>query len=217
MVWMKQVLIYPDRFFGERSEMGTNLKVPFFIVLIVAVINAIDNVVLVHALTYRLSGYVVLFKVLFIAIIAIRTLVIPFIEWAFYAGIFYVISMLFRGEGSFKRVFEFTGYGFIPYIIIQLMGFAVTMTIFPEITALPESWIENPEILKQMIIQNQLMTVSSIITIFLMLWRAYIWIFGIKHARNISTKHAMITVGIPVGIGLIIIIAARFFNFLSMF
>jgi hypothetical protein len=34
------------------------------------------------------------------------------------------------------------------------------------------------------------------------MWRVNIWIFGTKHARNISTKHAVITIGVPVGIGL---------------
>lgn len=35
------------------------------------------------------------------------------------------------------------------------------------------------------------------------LWSAYIWIFGIKHARNISTRGALITIGVPVGISIV--------------
>jgi hypothetical protein len=31
-----------------------------------------------------------------------------------------------------------------------------------------------------------------------MLWSANIWVFGLKHARNLSTRNAVITVAIPV-------------------
>jgi hypothetical protein len=31
-----------------------------------------------------------------------------------------------------------------------------------------------------------------------MLWSANIWVFGLKHARTLSTRDAVITVAIPV-------------------
>ncbi len=33
-----------------------------------------------------------------------------------------------------------------------------------------------------------------------MLWSANIWVFGLKHARNLSTKNALITVAIPMAV-----------------
>lgn len=214
MANITNVLTNPDRFFSEQSARETNLKVSFLIVLLVAIINAIDSVIIFNALTSKPPDYAAQFIGISTAIIAIKSLAGPFIEWTFYAGIFYIISTLFKGEGSFKRLLEFVGYGFILTIIMQLIGLAVTMIVLPTMIELPtfESWFENPEPLKQMLKQNQLIVVSSIISILLMLWSAYIWIFGIKHARNISTKHAMLTVGVPVGIGLILIIILRFFS-----
>ena len=41
------------------------------------------------------------------------------------------------------------------------------------------------------------------ITIVFLLWSANIWIFGMKHARNLTLKNAAITVGVPVGIYII--------------
>jgi len=51
------------------------------------------------------------------------------------------------------------------------------------------------------------MQASGIIGILLVLWSANIWIFGIKHVRNVSTKNALITVGVPVGIYIVHLIS----------
>ena len=209
---MANVLTNPDRFFAELSAKDTNLKIPFAIVLVVAIIDAIDKVVMVSAITPTLPSDVAQFAGIFAVVIAIKALVYSFIDWFIYAGIFYVISTLFKGEGSFKRVLEFTGYGFIPTIITSVVASAATMTVLPIIG----TWFENPELMKQTLMQNPVMHVSAIISILLMLWSAYIWIFGIKHARYISTKHALITVGVPVGLYLIFVIITRFFIFPTM-
>ena len=130
---------------------------------------------------------------------AIGGLLMQFIMWLLYAGVFYAISILFKGEGSFKRCLEFTGYGFIPTIIGAIIGLAVMMTVLPTI----EFSLEDPQLFQQTLMQDPLIQASTVIGILLMLWSANIWIFGVKHARNLSTKDALITVGVPVGLYLI--------------
>ncbi|HDJ37746.1 MAG TPA: YIP1 family protein, partial [Methanosarcinales archaeon] len=124
---------------------------------------------------------------IFAVIGAIGGLIMQFIGWLLYAGVFYAISMLFKGTGSFKRVFEFVGYGFIPMIIATVIGVAATLAVLPTIEFSPGTPHMHP-----------LTLAATIIQILLLLWSANIWIFGIKHARNPSTKYAIITVlGIP--------------------
>lgn len=209
---MKNVLTNPNGFFSELSIKDINLKNSFLIVLIVATIEVIDTMLIVNSMTSTLSGYETQFVNIIKAIFAIKELIVHFIWWFIYAGIFYAISTLFGGTGSFKRVFEFVGYGFIPMIIVSLIGLIVTIIVLPTI----ELSIENVELMKETLMQNKLMEMSSIISIPLQLWSAIIWIFGIKYARNISTKHSVMTVGIPVGIGLTCTIIARFFMFDSL-
>jgi len=196
---MTNVLTNPDGFFSELSAKDTNLKTPFFIVIVAAIVGAISAAMMVSAVISSLPKEVSVIASIFAVIGAIMGLIMPFIGWLLYAGVFYAISMLFNGTGSFKRVFEFVGYGFIPMIIATVIGVAVMMTVLPTI----EFSLEDPQLFQQTLMQNPLMQASSIIGILLTLWSANIWIFGIKHARNISTKNALITVGVPVGLYLL--------------
>ena len=58
----------------------------------------------------------------------------------------------------------------------------------------------DPKFIEQTLMQDPSMQVSTIIGILLMLWSANIWIFAVKHARNLSARNALITVGVPVGL-----------------
>jgi hypothetical protein len=40
--------------------------------------------------------------------------------------------------------------------------------------------------------------ITTLISIVFLLWSANIWIFGIKHARNLTPRDAALIVGIPV-------------------
>ena len=196
---MTNVLTNPDRFFAELSAKDAKLMTPFVIVLVAAIIAAISAMMMVDVMTSSLPEEVAAFAGIGAAVGAIAGLIMQFIMWLLYTGVFYVISMFFSGEGSFKRCLEFIGYGFIPSIIAAIIGLVVMMTVLPTI----ELSIENPELFQQTLMSNPLMQASAVIGIFLTLWSANIWIFGIKHARNLSARNALITVGVPVGLYLL--------------
>ena len=196
---MTNVLTNPDGFFSELSAKDTKLVTPFAIVLVAAIIAAISAVTMMNVITPALPEETVPFAGMIATISVVMALIVMFILWLLYAGAFYVISIFFSGEGTFKRCLEFTGYGFIPTIVSAAIGLAVGIIVYPTI----DFSVENPELLKQALMQDPLMQASAVIGIFLTLWSANIWIFGIKHARNLSTRDALITVGVPVGLYLI--------------
>ncbi len=152
---MTDILTNPDRFFAELSQRDVNMVIPLLI-LIAANITA------------RVTGIV--------AIINLLTLITL---WLLCTGVFYVISIFFGGEGSFKRCLEFVGYGFIPIFVLLWIRPVIFLTLPPTI---------------------DFSSVYTIIGILLLMWSANIWIFGIKRARNLSARNALITVGVPVGI-----------------
>ena len=121
------------------------------------------------------------------------------VSWLLYAGVFYTISALLRGVGSFRRVLEFTGYGFIPAIIAPVIGLAAVWLAYPGIDF---SAIE-PQLMKQTLMRNPLMKASDIAGILFLLWSAVIWIFGVKHACDISRRTATVTVVLPVAVYLL--------------
>jgi hypothetical protein len=143
---MANPLTNPDRFFAGISGREPNLLVPFVIVLITAIIPAIAEVICYfHAAA---------------AGIAVE-LVAPFIVWFLFAGAFYAISIFFGGVGSFKRVLEFAGYGFIPQIPSAIFNAIIIHALLPTLASLPQ--FPTYEI--------------AIIGLLLFLWSVAIWVF----------------------------------------
>ena len=198
---IRDVLTDPDRFFSELSKRDVNLKIPAGIVLISAFIDAILLVMIIGTIMRRFPGDLVQSGTDTASHIIVE-LISGFAFWFIVAAVFYAISVLFKGNGSFKRCLEFTGYGFIPAIVASVIGLAVIVVVLSTI----EFPVENPELMTRTLMsqleQNPLMKTLPIITNLLGLWEAYIWIFGIRHARNISTRDAMITVGVPAGVAI---------------
>ena len=161
---MANPLANPDRFFGELSGRASNLLAPFVIVLITATISAVSTAMLHYS-----SGAA--------AEIATR-LITPFIWWFLFAGAFYALSIFFRGDGSFKRVLEFTGYGFIPQILSAIFNAIIIHALLPLLASLPPFTVY----------------AIAIIGLLIALWSFAIWVFAVKHARNISTQDALFTV-----------------------
>jgi hypothetical protein len=192
---MIDVLINPDRFFREKSKKEVSLKIPFLIVLIMAIIAAALSILILTEMMGALPKELAPFVSVGAVIGAIGGLIGAFAMWVIYTGIFHTISIAFKGEGRFRRVFEFVGYGFAPSIISSIIGLVVMIYALPTI----DFSLGNPELMKQTLLDNQHLQMSRIINILFLLWSANIWIFGIKYARNLSTRDAAITVSIPVG------------------
>ena len=155
---MTNVLTNPDRFFAELSAKDTKLMTPFAIVLVVAIIAAISAAMMLDVVASSLPETASTFVGIGAAIGAIVGLLMQFVMWLLYAGVFYVISIFFSGEGSFKRCLEFIGYGFIPSIIGAIIGLVVAMTVLPTI----EFSIENPELFQQALMSNPTMQASAV-------------------------------------------------------
>ena len=161
----KVLITNPNRFFGELSGRDPNLWAPFLIVLIGAVISAISDAMMSYRSGAAAAG------------IAIE-LVAPFIWWFLCAGAFYALSIFFRGVGSFKQVLEFTGYGFIPQIPSAILNALLLPILLPLLASRPQF----------------MMYAIAIISLLLLLWSVAIWVFAVKHARNLSTQDALFTV-----------------------
>ena len=108
------------------------------------------------------------------------------------------LSSFFGGKGSFRRTFEFVGYGFLP----SLFGSAITVPIsayYIVNTEIPRVSIEqlqqNPNIMKSLmlsLIPRNLVYSNLIINFAVTVWSLTIWTFAIKHAREIELRNAFI-------------------------
>ncbi|RPJ52548.1 MAG: hypothetical protein EHJ95_03845 [Methanobacteriota archaeon] len=123
-----------------------------------------------------------------------------YLAWVIMTAFFYVLSLVFKGKGTFNRTLEFVGYGYLPQLIGAAIGavliyqFATTATVTPisDMTAIQDAI--------NALMKDPLIQLSTFVSAVFLVWSANIWIFGLKYARSLTTKSAALTVGLPVAL-----------------
>lgn len=201
------VLINPDAFYRNVISEKESLKIPCLIVLCGAIIGGV-YAYLIGGLTGKLMGALMPGMTTIVAISALfGAIVMTLLVWVIMTGIFYGISCLFKGQGSFKRCLEVTGYGHLPQIISSVVTVIAAFMYIPKIVV-PEisaAALQDPqqiqEAVKALMLQPamvELTQITVVISIVFLLWSANSWIFGMKYARGLSMRDAAICVGAPV-------------------
>lgn len=212
---MIEVLTNPNKFFETRIKGEEHLMMPVLIVLISGIIKGGTVAVLIVGISQQMFSPEIYREVHSLAYASGRSgfiimIISAFVGWLVVAAIFFSISWICEGKGDFMRTLEFVGYGFIPSIMGGLIS-AVLVYTFVSTVHLPQ--IVDPTMaevtfkqIEQITNQSPIMRLSSIVVIIFTLWSGIIWAFGLKHARNLSTKTALIAVGIPVIVHVIYLI-----------
>lgn len=214
---LNTLLFDPNSFFKEKLGNEVRFKYPLLIILIIALLTVISSIVVMNNLQDSFSSDMdpsMSASVMSIGIIGgiVGGLIGTFLNWLILAGVLYSISYVFKSKGSFKRTLEFTGYGFLPQIFSSLVGFIVMYIMLSSTDLSSQDSMFMGQGITQMFSNNPLYYTSQIIGILCLLLSGYIWIFAILHARDMSYKNAAITVGIPVGLALVIQIYSFLFT-----
>ena len=201
------VLIRPDAFFSNLKTEKESLKIPALIILCGGFAAAIYGY-LMGGLSAKMMAGVMPGMDTIISLSAMAgALIMTFIFWLIVTGVFYLFSSVFKGQGSFNRVLEVVGYGYLPQIAGSLITIVAAIVYIPKIVVptLTKAALEDPSMIEQVTkafmhdpAMVELMQITTLVSIVFMLWSANIWIFGIKHARQLSPRNAAICVGVPV-------------------
>jgi hypothetical protein len=201
------VLFRPDEFFSKINTENESLKMPALIVLAGGIIAAIYGYLMGGMSAKMMADIMPGMDAIIYVSATVGALIMTFIIWLIAAVVFYLISSLFKGQGSFNRVLEVVGYGYLPQVAGSLITVVAAIIFIPGITVptLTKAALEDPAMIQQvtkafmhdpaMMLLTQITTLISIV---FMLWSAHIWIFGMKHARGLSPRDAAICVGVPV-------------------
>jgi len=201
------ILIRPGVFFQDAIAEKESLKIPGLIVMALGIVSTV-NAYLIGGLTGKMMAGLIPGMESIIAISTILgALLFVFIFWGIWAGVFYLVSSLFKGNGIFKRTFEFVGYGFIPQIFGAILSVIVAIQYVPRVIVpqIASAATQDPQLIQEAV--NSLMhdpammemtQIISIISIVFLLWSANIWIFGMRNARQLSERDSALCVGIPV-------------------
>lgn len=180
---LKILLFNPDLFFSEKLKNEVDLKYPALIVLVISIISILTTS-LISSSRSLLS---------FVGSEIVNT----YLGWIFITLIYYLISLVFKSSGSFKRILEFVGYGFVPLIFGHIINLIVRF-ILRNFYDVP---ITNPQLyLKtylELLTHNPLLQMATITGFLFGLWGFYINVYAVMHARNLSKRNAFLTVGIP--------------------
>jgi hypothetical protein len=189
------VLTNPDSFFKRRMTERIQFKVPALIVILNALLGGISGYIMVKALlsSAAVGGGFAGAGAIFGAVGGFLGVVIV---WPIYTAVFYGLSALFGGEGSFKRSLEFVGYGYIPALFNSIFG----LYVINQISTSLQAFSADPAQMAQILTNDPMMQVATLVGIIFQLWSANIWIFGLKNARNLNLRGALISVGLPVGL-----------------
>lgn len=203
---MLELFTNPDGFFERKIKGNPEFKTPFMIMGVVWLVGVCKIALILSVFKKEFPDDMLYVLLVPVAIGIIIGLIGIFFMWFMCAGIFYVLSAVFYGNGSFKRVLEFVSYGFIPYIIDTAVSSIYVWIIFSRIDmlAMIELMAENDSpgiFVNELLFSNLSITVVlTIFSIIMFCLSAYILIYGMKHARNISLKGAVFTVCIPLAL-----------------
>jgi hypothetical protein len=202
------ILFRPGTFFQHIIPEKESLKIPVLIVFVLGIVSAF-YAYLVGGVTGKMMAGLLSGMESIIAISSvIGAIIMVFIFWAIWAGVFYLVSSLFKGTGTFKRTLEFTGYGYLPQIFGAILMAIVAIQYLPRVVVpqISSAAVQaDPQILQEAVktlmhdpAMMEMTQIASIISIVFLLWSANIWISGMRNARQLSERDSALCVGIPV-------------------
>lgn len=196
-----QLITSPNEFFARLSNREISIRKPVIIVSALAIVTSMQQFLITSKLAQALPEEMSKFFMIGAYVGVIGSFIGMFAIWLILAAIMHALSSFLGGNGSFRRTFEFTGYGYLPSLIgsiitISLSSYYVLNARIPHI----DLSNLNPEAMRSVmlsIMPHELLYTNLIINLAIILWSLTIWIFAVKYARNLTTKNAVITALIP--------------------
>ena len=201
------VLFRPDDFFQKLITEKESLKIPALIMLAGGIVAAVYGYLMAGMSAKMMAGVMPGMDTIITLSATAGALIFTFIFWLIVAGVFYIISAFLKGQGSFNRVLEVVGYGYLPQIAGSLIGIVAAAVYIPKISVpiLTKAALQDPALAEQITkalmhdpAMMELTQITTLVSIVCLLLSAHIWIFGMKNARGLSSRDAAICVGFPV-------------------
>ncbi|MCP1661594.1 MAG: YIP1 family protein [Methanocalculus sp. MSAO_Arc1] len=207
------ILFRPDEYFREHAQEEAALGMPLGIVFVYALLSALGGYQMSSLMTPMFEGGMEGYGAVIGIFGAVGGFIAGIMFWILAAVVFYLVSMLFKGEGSLKKVAEAAGYGMAPFIASVGIGIAYLATVADQVTipvirdfmdpaaidAAVEAFLAQP-------VMADVMLLQGVLSLVFMIWAANIWYYGIRYARNLTGRDAGIVVLVPVAIYLLVTI-----------
>jgi hypothetical protein len=192
------VLTNPDGFFARASD-EPSLVPPTLVVLTAGLFGAIASVPALRAVQRGLPPEAQGFSSILLVFGVVGGFVGTVAVWVLLTVAFHVVSAIgFDGEGGFKRLLAFVGWGHVPAIFSAAVGALVNFYVFGG-RSVPSDPQRVQAYVQQLRNQPEFL-VAGLVGLAFLGWQAFIWTFAVKYARDVTLREAAITVAVPVGI-----------------
>ncbi len=199
-----KLITNPNVFFEELKNKDIRIKIPLLTLIIpLMVLISAYQYILVRKLSQAFPEELTQFFLVGAYIGIIGSFIGIFAVWLILAVIMHGLSAFFDGKGSFRRTFEFVGYGFLPSLIGSVIAIPMSANYISkaEIPKINLAQLhQNSDVMKTVMlsfIPKDLIYSNLIINFAVMIWSLVIWSFAIKHAREIEFREAFFTALIP--------------------
>src|SRR5512145_2541388 len=115
-VSIPDILFRPDAFFKNIMSESGSLGFPALIILAGSIIAAAYGYLMGQLSAKMMAGLMPGMDSIIVISTVIGALLGTFIFWLIAAGVFYLISVFFKGTGTFSRTLEVVGYGYLPQV-----------------------------------------------------------------------------------------------------
>lgn len=197
---IRTLLFDPDAFMRRRAD-DSGLAGPAMVVLLAGVAGVLSGLLVVQQVASNFEGDIGTVLAIGGVFTVIAGLVSMFFFWAVFAGAFHVISLAFDGEGDLKTTLALVGWGFLPSIVSGLVTAAAFYLALQNasVPADPAAMAS----FQQRLQSRSIFTAASLVAIALTLWQGFIWVFAVKHARQLDGRGAILTVAGPVALSIL--------------
>jgi hypothetical protein len=202
-----ELLFRPDAFFSGRTGKEGNLKKAALIVLTGAIFTG-ALAYLIGTLTAQIFSGVGGGIGDIVAVSSVAGGILTFfISWVVVSAVFFIVSMVFKGKGKFSDTLSAVGFGALPQVFGAVISLAIAFMYLPPVHVPSIRSLENAEQIQaavQAFMHNPAMVeftrLSAVVSTLFLVWSSNIWIFGIRDARNLPLRNAVITVVVPVAV-----------------
>ncbi|MFC6992359.1 Yip1 family protein [Haladaptatus sp. GCM10025707] len=199
----------PDAFFRAEAE-SPRLWGAAGVVLLAGVVGAITSFLLLSRILTALPADVGPAVALLSYTFGVGgALVTQFVVWVLFAVVFHVISIVFDGEGDFRKTLALTGWGFVPAIFGGLLGLGA---MYLALQGIPSP--TTPEAIEPFtlaVTRSSVLQVAGLVGIAFTLWSAFLWAFAVKYARHVTLGQGILIVALPVAVSIALTLASQLF------
>lgn len=192
------VLVAPRRFF-DREQRDPGVVAPFLILAATGSITLGGQLLLVSMSVIGDSStlaYVTsILRVELPAVTVAGSLVSfghVFVYWLVYAAVFYAGTRPFSNQGTFRKVFLLTGWGFLPWFLTGMVWLAA-MVVSAQITPAPTTPAENDIFVRQ-VQETALVRGSRIVESVGTIWSLGLWGSMLRSVRTVTWPQAALAV-----------------------